>query len=184
MYEHRLFDVEILRIIDEQRMYWPRTAEVQAEASPSCNREYQDLRKIPWEDVEAISALEADLITRLEAATNPDAEHEAIFDELYEDPLGILGLDIGVASAVAALSAAGCIPISSCNGGAYGGLHREAYPLIAFFARKRQVNLLLDCAKEADAGLENDESGLLILYSNDIRKMRVFAAALSDRCKS
>ncbi|WP_027553442.1 hypothetical protein [Bradyrhizobium sp. Cp5.3] len=183
MFEYHLFDVEIVRFVDGQRLCWPRAAEVEAETNPGCNRDYQDLRNLSWDDVETISALEAELVARLEAATDLDAEYEAISDELYDDPEGILGLDIGVAATVATLSAAGCIPISSCNGGAYGGHHHENYPVVAFFAKAGRLDLLLECAKEADVGLENDESGLLMLYSNDIRKMRFFADALSQRCR-
>ncbi len=56
---------------------------------------------------------------------------------LYESDEGLFGLDIGVASAVIALSAARCIPCSSCNGGAYGGSHQERHPVIAFYAENR-----------------------------------------------
>ena len=60
-----------------------------------------------------------------------------IENELYDGD-DLRGLDIGVASAVAALSAARCIPFTSCNAGTFGGSHAETYPLVGSFARAQQ----------------------------------------------
>ena len=121
--------------------------------------------------------LESTLIERLEAADDPEEEYEQVEDELYDDDEGLFGLDIGVASTTVALAAARCVTCSSCNAGAFGGSHHESYPVVAFFAKPQQVELLLECAEEAGIGLENAE-GIVVAYASDIRSMRSFAQAL------
>lgn len=92
----------------------------------------------------------------------------------------MMGLDLGVATTVAALSAAACVPFASCNGGAYGGLNHETYPLVMFYARPQAVPHLLAAADRAGVGLESDSSGEVCVYADDIRRMRLFAVELSD----
>jgi hypothetical protein len=87
----------------------------------------------------------------------------------------LYGLDIGVASTVVALSAARCVPFTSCNGGAFGAAHYERYPLAAFFAKRATAELLLEKAAEADIGLEQGGNGCVVAFSDDIRKFRRFA---------
>jgi len=121
--------------------------------------------------------VETDLIARIERSSDPEREYDAIEDELYDGD-NLCGLDLGIASATAALSAARCIPFTSCNAGTFGGGHAEAYPLVGFFARLQQVELLLRAATEAGVGLENGDGGCLVVYANDVRTLRLFAVAL------
>lgn len=90
-------------------------------------------------------------------------------------------MDIGVASSVVALSSAGCVPFSSCNGGAFGGSHDEDHPLVAFYTLPEMVELLLETAQEANVGLENEDEGSLLLYADDIRNMRNYANGLINK---
>lgn len=75
-----------------------------------------------------------------------------------------------------ALSAAKCVPFSSCNGGAFGGHHHERYPVVAFYAPVQVIGFLIALAEGADIGLEGSHH--LDAYANDIRKMRAFAGAV------
>jgi len=179
MVRYQKFEIEIRRVIDRNYLRWPERGEAGAERNLGCNREYQDLRGFSWRDAERVAKFESQLISRLEAVTNAEEEYEEIIDELYEDDEGLFGLDIGVAAVVVGLSAAGCIPCTSCNAGAYGGTHHEQYPLVAFFAKPTHIALLLQCAEETCVGLENDESGIIIVYAKDIRDMLAFATALA-----
>ena len=126
--------------------------------------------------------LEAEFIQRIEQASEPcEAE---LFEE--EEIAEIMGLDIGVASTVAVLSAAGFIPCTSCNAGAFGGRHHESYPIVAFYAQPQSVSLLLQCAEDSEVGLDNDQGWSpedlpIVVYADDIRKMGAFAEALSKR---
>jgi hypothetical protein len=73
--------------------------------------------------------------------------YEIITEELYENESWLFGLDIGVASTVIALSAARCVPFSSCNGGAYGGSHHEFHLVVAFYARPNTSNCYSDALR-------------------------------------
>ena len=103
-----------------------------------------------------------------------EAELESIEESLYESPENLYGLDVGVASTVICLSAAKCVPFSSCNGGAFGGRHQEAYPLAAFFAKIRTAELVLATAEEVNVGLVNRPGGCLMAYATDIPSLPGF----------
>jgi hypothetical protein len=179
------FDVKVVRTASPNGLRWPKPSEASDERNLGCNREYVDLRGCSWEDLDRVADLENQLIARLMKAHDVEDEYDLIADELYEtDDEGLFGLDIGVASAVVALAAFGCIPFSNCNGGAYGGRHHEEHPLVAFFARPAHFPILTDAAEEADAGLERDSSGALLLYTDDIQNMNKFAEALERRSQA
>ncbi|WP_155006265.1 hypothetical protein [Sphingomonas hengshuiensis] len=63
---------------------------------------------------------------------------------------------------------------------AFGGPHHESHPLVAFCARREHVALLLAVAARAGVGMENNEMGEVMVYTDDIRRMPVFAAALLE----
>jgi len=162
-------------------MAWPTDEEAADERSLGGNQAYCDMREFSWEEACAARDREDELIQRIEQAVDPEAELYLLDDSLYDDDVGLYGLDIGVASTVVGLSAAGCIPCCSCNAGAYGGSHKEDFPLIAFFAPRQTTHLLLECAEEAGSGLENGDYGTLLAYSNDIWKIREFGRILIKR---
>jgi hypothetical protein len=179
MFTYPKFDVEIVRAVDPSALGWPEPGDAQDEKSLGCNRAYIDLRRMSWAEARRIAELERQLIERIESASDPAAEYEAVEDEFFEDDLALYGLDLGVAGGVIALSAAGCVPFASCNAGAFGGLHHESYPLIVFYARAEAVDDLLAAAEEAEIGLGGGV--WLQVYTDDVRKMSRFAAALGAR---
>ena len=182
MLTYKTFDVEIERRVAASRLSWPKPGEASQDSFLGCNREYADLRGLPWHEARRVYEVETQIIARLEASCDPEEELEEIEDRLYdEDADHLYGLDIGVASAVVALSAARCLPFTSCNAGSFGGSHHEGHPLVAFYARPPTVSLLLESVKDADASLSNNDSGSLIVYADDIRKIREFALALMQR---
>jgi hypothetical protein len=177
VFEYRTFEVEIVRHVVVGDIRWPVRSESTDESGLGCNRLYVDLHGLSWREAKRVFHVETDLVSRIEQSVDPEAEYDAVEEELYETE-DLLGLDLGIASSVAALSAARCIPFTSCNGGTFGGGHAEAYPLVAFFARAQMVELLLRAAAEADAGLENHDDGCLVMYAGSIRNLRSFAAIL------
>jgi hypothetical protein len=101
-------------------------------------------------------------------------------DKLHEDGDPVLmGLDIGVASSVVALSAARCIPFSSCNGGSLGGHHHEAFPLVSFFAKVEWISVIVEAAEEANAGVSN--SGNAVVVYAQLQDMLTLARGLIAR---
>ena len=196
-FSYRIFDVEIERQVDPSRLSWPELDEVEDNgffAFLVGNLLYCDLRNLSWAVARRVAEIEEQCIKRMEES--PDQDETASFiiedaaavhlelelEDLLDEIGAIAGLDVGVASTVAALSAAGYIPFTSCSAGAFGGWHHEAYPLVVFCARPEAVPLLMECAEKAGAGLENESGAYnpLTVYANDIRKMRDFANALSN----
>ncbi len=121
---------------------------------------------------------------RLEAASDLDDEEAAVVEELYSEygVEALWNLDPGVASATAALSALGAIPIASCNGGVLGGSHKEAYPLVAFYLPAELGIALQTLAESAGTGLLVDEHGLAQIYGQSYRELVKFAeVALEQR---
>ncbi|WP_231029255.1 hypothetical protein [Sphingomonas sp. IC-56] len=178
------FDIELVRAVDDTRLGWPGTRQLQEGSRLGGNHEYVDLRYISWADAIAVAREEREISDRIGRADDPDDEWTVIQDELEDDPGLLVLLDLGVASTVAALSAAGCITISSCNGGAHGDHHHERYPLVAFYARRQHVPLLLSAAELAGVGIENDPDGALVVYADALDRMSAFAAALlADRAR-
>ena len=181
MFTYRKFDVNVVRELEFSQLAWPGRREAIHDSSLGCNLEYADLRGLGWAEAKRVIALESELIGRIDQSTDVDAECESIEDYLYQRAENLYGLDLGVASTVICLSAAKCIPVTSCNGGAFGGSHQEAYPLVAFFARSRTAEQILVAAKEANIGLENGAGGSLLAYAADIRDIRAFANCILKR---
>jgi hypothetical protein len=172
------FDVDVFRRLDGGSLSWPEPGAATDDSGLGGNRAYADLRRLSWTDAKRAFALEGELIDRIENAEDSEAECDVIDEELNESDDHLFGLDVGVASTVVCLSAARCVPFSSCNGGAFGGRHQEAYPLVAFFAKAQMVDLLVTAATNANIGLQNHASGCAMAYSDDIRKLRKFAGCL------
>lgn len=169
--------LEITRSADPAWCDWPSSDRVEDDRHPLGNHDYRDLRWISPYDAERVAELESELVERVRGAASPEDEMKLVDDELYEDPDGLLGLDLGVAGAVAALASIGCIPVASCNGGAFGGWHHEDHPLVAFYAPRTLVPTLLRSATEASVGLDNHE-GALLLYADGVDGLMAFAGAL------
>jgi hypothetical protein len=180
MFKYPVFDVEVARKINFDDLRWPERGEAADEQGLGCNRSYMDMRGISWTTARAVFAEEAELISKIEAAAEPAEFYSDIEDEGLA---GIDGIDVGVASTVFSLSAARCIPFSSCNGGVFGGHHAEVHPVVAFFSRPPIAALLLECAEEAQSGLCNS-ADCLLAYADDIRAMTRFAAAITSRSKA
>ncbi len=179
MFTFPIFDVEIVRKVDPGQLGWPGPREANDDSSLGCNRNYMDLRRRSWAEAERAFTLEQRLIARIQSALDPESEYESIEDELFENDEGLWGLDLGVASAVISLSAAKCLPFSSCNAGAFGGTHHETYPTVAFYTRPEMVELLIAAADEAAIGLDGND--YLVAYANDIRNMLAFAESIIRR---
>jgi len=170
--------VEIVRNIDLRKLAWPSNS--QASSGLAGNKEYVDFRGLEWSDADRILRLEEELVDEIDSSNDRYITYERIIDELYDEDEGLLGLDLGVAGAVASISVVHCIPFTSCNGGFYGGHHREYYPLVGFYARPKVVPLLLEAANEADIGLTSEEE--VFAYSDNVKNMLSFARSLLRLC--
>ena len=131
------------------------------------NQMYQDLRALSWADLAATIELEAELMARLQAADDLDAAAEMLDEErldVNEPGDGLWGLDIGVASAVAAFSVLGGTPVSSCNAGGFGGTHTAEHPYLAGYLPAAASGALKKAAVAADVGIASTEDGLVQVF--------------------
>lgn len=183
MFVHKRFEVQMAVDVDMMLLSWPEAGKAADEDSGFMgNRSYGDLRRLSWTEAKRVATLEGEYISRIENARDTDEEIEIVWNEIYDDG-ELHGLDLGVATATVALSAAGCVPFSSCNGAAFGGHHNEHYPLVAFFCRPNAVELLSQCALEASVGLSNGGDGALVLYANEIMNMVKFGGIVISKSK-
>jgi hypothetical protein len=178
--KHHQFPVSVS--IDEcTETGWPEWIEMGDESGLGANHQYEDLRNMSWELVRgALEAEQAAINKFTQTGAVSFEEAEAYFsDEAKDweqdqlDPLW--GLDMGVASAVLALSAAGCVPFTSCNAGAFGGRHFEKYPLVGFYLPCQLANILPRIVAEAGVGLHQHGSGVFQIYADEIPAMMRFA---------
>lgn len=176
-------EVEIIRDVNLAKLRWPSNkyeARIQ-------NRAYENFGRVSWETVQEVLAREEAFLarySRLDGETSKEFHSRVLnaeltsddWEDLCQQPGGLF--DIGVASAVFALLAAGCLTVTSCNGGEG---HPEPCPLVSFWCRPTQVPSLLSHAEEAGCGLENSVGGTLIVYAVDIHNLLSFARALLAR---
>ncbi|MCR5876889.1 hypothetical protein LRS10_23665 [Phenylobacterium sp. J426] len=121
------------------------------------------------------------LFDRFAKADDLDEEAEAYAEELEDAELpedDLWGLDVGVISAVLALSALGALPVSSCNAGGFGGRHAEAFPLVVLYLPRELAHAVLNLARKAGAGVDMIEGGLVRLFGRtdyDLHRFAEFA---------
>lgn len=157
---------------------WPTESEAARGAALARNRRYSDLRGLQWRDFLSIHRTEGALLERVARG----AAEDDLVRELAETASGgghpLLGLDIGVASPVAALSAFGAIPAYSCNGGVLGSRHKAEHPIIGFYAAPKMARSLLTCATDAAIGLRPWNDGIVLAYAADVVPLREFGLGL------
>lgn len=177
----KIFDLEMPVRADAARLRWPHRVEVSGEdAAPAGNQHFQDLGGADWDDVARFLSLEDRLVARISQAVDPAAEEALVQAELdgladLDDQTPLLGLDIGVASAVLALSAHGAIPVASCNGGAFGARHAGCNPYVATFIRPRRFLLVQDWAATANLVVTVNDDGVALLHARRIEDLMTFA---------
>lgn len=178
MTESVFFDLEITRVIRPNDLSWVEGEDAADDTGLGNNRDYRDLRATTWVEVDEAIQIERDCLDRAAAAAAA-----AAFRSL--EPQEIQDLEIGVAGAALALAAAGCVPFTSCNGGALGGHHQEVYPLVAFYLPEPAIGAVLGAAEEARAGLFQDPFlGTVHVFVRQLSDMHAFAVALSARRNS
>jgi hypothetical protein len=165
--------LQVERSVDLQAMRWPSREIASGEDGEGINRSYVDLRGCSWRQVQDAIPLEQRILERFDRG-------EGVAEEGFTDQEAaeLFYLDLGVASAVLALSAAHCVPLYSCNGEKG---HSEEFPVVIFRARPARVPDLLEAADEAGCGLINVDDGRLMVYAGHVRTMIGFARALLAR---
>jgi hypothetical protein len=171
------------REIDLGRLGWIDERRASSRHGLPANRAYVDLRGFKRIDLDAVIEEEKAGYGDLEAA---DSSQKAIdeIDTRQATTSIVRIVDFGVAAAVVALSALGCVPITSCRGNSLGRrLHEHPAPMTTFYARRLHLAALMDAVIEADISIVNNDAKLEI-YTDDLRKMHRFAEALRKHIKA
>lgn len=141
----------------------------------SGSRTFVDMRGSDPQDVLAAAAIDETWLAAHPADWSDDSSDEH-FDALQgEVGPGPDALNVGTAAAVLALSAAGCVTVSSCNG---QPSHQYDRPIVAFWMQPPRYALIDAAAAASECGLEASANGLVILYAADIRRFPRFARAI------
>jgi hypothetical protein len=168
------------RTVDVTRLGWISGKRALARRNFPANFEYVDLRGFGAAELDRALREEREAYAKLEAAA---FSQEAID---YVDAAQLASsllpqIDFGVAAAVVAVSALGCVPVTSCRGPTLGTRrHSLPAPLVVFYARRTHVPTLIEAVSEADCQIVNNAAKIEI-YADDVRKIHRFAAALSLR---
>ena len=175
--------VDIERNVDCKLMAMPSDERAIGADGLVENHDYVDIRGISPEEAIDVINEEAELLDRLAKipAEDQETQIDEIGSELIEDFSPLREFDLGVAGLVNTLSSIGCVPISSCNGGALGDFHELPHPWVIFHAPPPVLGLLLKAAEQADTGLINNMDGMLEIFADDIRKFNAMARYLTDR---
>ena len=135
------------------------------------NREFEPaITESDWND--AVEALEVEA-ARI-AAAGAGAATPAAFEELADGDLedwemiAVQWLDVGVAAAVMALNAAGCLTSTSCRGHQGLASADRDYPRIRVYAERAHGSLVRDAAIATGCGLDIDGDGIGLLWAPSV----------------
>lgn len=153
------------------------------------NLVYEEISGTAWPEVEGVITEEDELIrAAADRATDNDDFDRLVNYELEqrypgndfdEGPLSeFAGLGVGVMSAVAALSASGCVTTTSCRG---HRRHGEPSPLVRFATDEQRLPVVQAAASSAHCGLLLDEDGMLQLYAANVLALVEFAREILQR---
>lgn len=155
------------------------------------NRLYFDTSGVEWASLPLILAEEREIIAAASqqavGANDFDRSVGRVLAQRYPDDAdddtdgalrGFTEIDLGVISAVAALSAAGCITTTSCRGHALSG---ETHPLVRFTTSSDRLGLIRDSAESAGCGLLLDGAGMLQLYGTEVSHLMSFAQVMYNK---
>ncbi len=172
-----------------RKLYNPSLDEVFGDGSAlGINHQYVGLAGDNWSEADAYAATETAL---LEQFAGDPYQIEEVRDEEIENgdfPDEVYPLDLGVASLVHFVSAAGMVPISSCNGLAG---HHESIAIVVLTCDPPRLHILQDIVAESPCDLFFEGYGdgnLVIVQSDDWSDLRALGWKVSrareafDRC--
>lgn len=172
-------NVVLCRTLDLRRLGWISGRRASTRANFSANFEYVDLRGLSLADLERALDEERRAYGLLEAAGFDQRSIDEVDRQRATSPF-IPTLDFGVVSAVVAISALGCVPVTSCRGPTLGRRrHQQPAPMIVFYARRTHIPALLEGVERADCQIVNNGAKVEI-YADDVRKMWRFALAMRE----
>lgn len=143
------------------------------------NLQYEEFfAQATWDEAAEALAVERDLIQVADAQAATPPEFDALMDGELEDwqQIALSGLDGGVAAAVLALNAAGCLTTTSCRGhpGRYGSDEGHDFPRVRFMADAVRARVVRDAAVESGCGFGVGPS-FAEVFAPSLTEMTAFA---------
>lgn len=167
------------RHVDAKQLGWLEGRRAETRPNFPANRQYADLRGLTLLQLDTVLDDERRSYALLETERYSASAIDAADCRQQRSPVAPM-LDFGIASTVVALSALGCVPVMSCRGRSLGAhAHQFPAPMTTFYARKAHLPVLLEAAEAADVSIVNSGAKLEV-YSEDLRKMHVFASVLRE----
>ena len=164
--------------VSADKLGWPNESLVSGQ-SYNGNNFYKDLRGKSWHQAMRAYRLEQDLLFRI-ANGRTEAEQRLLVSRVTRLERLFDGLDVCTAASVYAISAAGGIPVSSCNAGCFGGWHSEPFPLVSFWWPRSKLPILRECAKRVQVSMWPHHRGELVVGAKTIRRMSDFAGVILE----
>jgi hypothetical protein len=170
-------DVIARREIEPRKLGWIDARRAASHRGLPANQAYVDLRGFQPIDLDAV--LEEERVGYRDLETTGYAQETIDEIDARQAANSVVRIvDFGVAAAVVALSALGCVPITSCRGNSLGHRrHEHPAPMITFYARRLHLDALMEAVNEAEIYIVNNDAKLEI-YADDLRKMHRFAETL------
>lgn len=147
------------------------------------NREYEPgMMASTWDDAAEALEVEQNRLVLSSTVTNDNQVETELDGDLDDwEAIALGGLDVGVAAAVMALNAAGCVTSTSCRGHPAVAGDGRGYPRIRFFADPSRASIVLEAALASGCGMEVDGEGVGLLYAPSIAETIAFAAEIIGR---
>lgn len=160
----------------------PAPDEVEAAGFADGNDQYEDyFAQASWDEAAEALNVERDLIRIADASASAPSEFDSLIDGDLEDwqQIALSGLDAGVATAVLALNAAGCVTTTSCRGhpGRYANDDGRDYPRVRFMADPARAMLVRDAAAISGCGF-GVEPPIVEVFAQSLTEMMAFAEAV------
>ncbi|HET6609462.1 MAG TPA: hypothetical protein VFG62_22510 [Rhodopila sp.] len=170
----RIAEIIPERRVDPKKLGWLSGKRAETRANFPANFEYVDLRGFTLADLAAELDFEEAAYRDLELKGFSQASIDEI-DRKQSTASAAPVVDFGVASAVVALSAFGCIPVTSCRGPTLGRrLHSQPAPMVVFYARASHVPLLLEAVSQSGCQIVNNDAKVEI-YADELIKLHRFS---------
>lgn len=157
--------------------------EVAAAGFTDGNYEYDESYALSdWDSALDALPVEQELIAAADASSADGTEFESNLDGDLEDwqSIALQGLETGVATAVLALNAAGCVTTTSCRGhhGRYASSGRD-FPRVRFMVDEGRAVIVRSAAEQAGCAF-GVEAPIAEVFARTVTAMVTFAAFLIE----
>jgi hypothetical protein len=134
-----------------------------------------------WEDAVEALEVERDLVRDADSRASTAREFDSLLDGDLDDwqRIALRGLDAGVATAVLALNAAGCVTTTSCRGhaGRYASDDGHDFPRVRFMADPARARLVRDAAEGTGCGF-GVEPPIAEVFASSLAEFMAFAKTM------